>query len=44
MRMVELGKEFLSYFLNNKFKVSDRLINILWLSKLTYVAAIFEFK
>ena len=37
MRMGELIKELLSYFLDHKFKLSDRLRNNVWLSKLTAI-------
>ena len=41
MRMVELRKELVSYFLDHKCILSDRLGNNVRLSKLTYLAAIF---
>lgn len=41
-RMVGLMKELQFYFLENNFKLSDRLRNNVWLSKLTYLADIFS--
>ena len=42
VRMVKLRKELLFYFPDYKNKLSDRLRNNVWLSRLTYLAAIFS--
>ena len=42
MRVVELRNELLSYFLDQKFKLSDRIGNNAWLSRHTYLASIFK--
>ena len=42
VRMFELRKELLSYFLDHKFRLSDRLRNNIWLSKVAYLADIFS--
>ena len=41
VRMFEMRKELLSYCHDHEHKLSDRLRNDVWLSKLTYSAAIF---
>ena len=42
VRMVELRKELLSYFLDHNFRLFDRLRNSIWLSKVAYLADIFS--
>ena len=44
VRMVELKKELLFYFLDHKFRLSDRLRNSIWLSKVAYLVDFFLFK
>ena len=41
VRMAELRKKLLSYLPDHKFKLSDSIRNNAWLSKLTYLPAIF---
>ncbi|GBM82742.1 Zinc finger BED domain-containing protein 5 [Araneus ventricosus] len=41
VRIFELQKELMAYFIGHKFKLSDRLNNMAWISTLAYLADIF---
>ncbi len=41
MRIFELRKELLAYFIGHKFELTGRLNNMTWLSTLAYFADMF---